>query len=36
LVGKSEQKRPSLGRPKLRWEDSIKKKLREMGYEVVD
>ena len=30
LVGKSEGKRP-LGRPKRRWEDNIKKDLREVG-----
>jgi hypothetical protein len=35
LVGKSEGKRP-LGRPKLRWEDSIKMDLREVGWEDMD
>ena len=30
LVGKSEGKRP-LGRPRRRWEDNIKKDLREVG-----
>jgi hypothetical protein len=30
LVGKSEGKKP-LGRPKRRWEDSIKMNLREVG-----
>ena len=30
LVGKPERKRP-LGRPRLRWEDDIKKDLQEMG-----
>ena len=30
LVGKTEGKRP-LGRPKCRWEDSIKMDLREVG-----
>ena len=31
LVGKPEGKRP-LGRPRRRWEDNIKKDLREVGY----
>ena len=33
LVGKREGKRP-LGRPRLRWEDNIKKDLQEVGYAV--
>jgi hypothetical protein len=35
LVGKLEGKRP-LGRPKLRWVDSIKMDLRETGWDGVD
>jgi hypothetical protein len=35
LVGKPEGKRP-LGRPRSRWDDNIKKDLREIGYESVD
>ena len=35
LVGKPEGKRP-LGRPRRRWEDSIKMDLQEVGCEVVD
>jgi hypothetical protein len=35
LVGKPERKRP-LGRPKLRWEDNIKKGLQELGCGVMD
>jgi hypothetical protein len=33
LVGKPEGKRP-LGRPRIRWEDNIKKDLQVMGLEV--
>jgi hypothetical protein len=35
LVGKSERKRP-LGRPRRRWEDSIRTHLAEIGWEGVD
>jgi len=35
LMGKSEGKRP-LGRPRLRWEDNIKKDLQEVGCGVMD
>jgi hypothetical protein len=35
LVGKPERKRP-LGRPRLRWLDSIKQELRELGWHGVD
>jgi hypothetical protein len=35
LVGKPGGKRP-LGRPKHRWEDNIRRNLREIGWEVVD
>jgi len=35
LVGKPEGKRP-LGRPRLRWEDSIKMDLQEVGCGVMD
>jgi hypothetical protein len=35
LVEKPEGKRP-LGRPRRRWEDSIRKDLREIGWEDVD
>jgi len=34
LVGKSDGRRP-LGRPRSRWEDSIKMDLREIDWEVV-
>jgi hypothetical protein len=33
LVGRSEGKRP-LGRPRRRWEDNIKRDLREIGIDV--
>jgi len=35
LVGKPKGKRP-LGRPRRRWEDSIRMDLREIWWEVVD
>ena len=35
LVGKSEGRR-SLGRPRRRWEDNIKKDLQEVGCEVMN
>jgi hypothetical protein len=35
LVGKSERRRP-LGRPRHRWEDSMKMDLQEVGCGVVD
>jgi hypothetical protein len=35
LVGRSEGKRP-LGRPRRRWEDNIKKNLREIGIDGVN
>ena len=35
LVGKPERKRP-FGRPRLRWDDSIKMDLQEMGCRVMD
>jgi hypothetical protein len=35
LVGKAEEKGP-LGRPRNRWEDSIKMDLQEVGYKGVD
>jgi hypothetical protein len=35
LVGKPEGKRP-LGRPRLRWEDNIKKNLKKVGCEGMD
>jgi hypothetical protein len=35
LVGRSEGRRP-LGRPRRRWEDNIKKNLREIGFGDVD
>jgi len=35
LVGKSEGERP-VGRTRLKWEDSIRMDLREIGWEVVD
>jgi hypothetical protein len=35
LMGKPEGKRP-LGRPKRRWEDGIRKELREIGWGSVD
>jgi hypothetical protein len=35
LVGKPEEKRP-LGRPRHRWEDSIKIDLREIGWGGID
>jgi hypothetical protein len=31
MVGEPEEKRP-LGRPRLRWEDNIKKDLKEIGW----
>jgi hypothetical protein len=34
LVGKREEKRP-LGRPRRRWEDNIRKDIREIGWECV-
>jgi hypothetical protein len=35
LMGKPEGRRP-LGRPRRRWDDNIKKDLREVGWEGVD
>jgi hypothetical protein len=35
FVGKPKGKRP-LGRPRRRWENNIRKDLREMGLEVMD
>ena len=35
LVGKSDEKRP-LGRPRRRWEENIKKNLKEMGWGDMD
>jgi hypothetical protein len=35
LVGKPEGERP-LGRPRRRWEDTIKKDLQKVGYSLMD
>jgi hypothetical protein len=36
VVGKSEGRRPIIGRPRHRWEDNIKMNLREVGLGDID